>query len=304
MSPLEWSEKQHIWQVVVPSLAQSHEFLMHSIMAFAALHLAHLRPSSRKKYSSIAFQHHDNAQSLYRSALMEASSANHLALFACSILVILFSLGLQFIPGLVESDDLLDNFINILRVLNSSTNIFGDARPWKGNGQRRDLTNTRSLDTTLKTHLSDSMRTVDSSNRPFKARGNVNISAVLDDLDAFNKAITDDQDLRTIYQRTIQNLRSYYSRVPNYPSDLSQVVGWPKSLGSEYLALLHQKQPMALIILAHWCVSVHRASHRWFMSRWAGKVTALIAYSINPDWKYILRWPLQEMEIVLGASGS
>ena len=299
LSPLEWPEKQHIWQVVVPSLAQSHDFLMHSTMAFAALHLAHTRPSCRAKYSSIAFKHHDVAQSLYRSALTKATPANYVALFSCSILMILFSLGLQFIPGLAESDDPLDNFISILRVVNSSSNIFGEARPWMGNGRRHGLRNT---ETPLKTHINDNMCVLDNFNTTLRAKAKDNLGSVLDDLDAFNGTITDREELRTIYQRTIQDLRSYYRVVPRYPSDLSQVVGWLASLSSDYLAMLHQKQPMALVILAHWCVSVHRTSHRWYMSRWATKVTSLIAYAVDPAWRHVLHWPLQEMGIVLEGS--
>jgi hypothetical protein len=226
------------------------------------------------------------AQALYRSALVEMTPENGAGLLACSLLMVFFSLGLQFIPGLAEPDEPLDNFIRILCVLKASSRIFGRDRLWHVDNPLRKS------------------RTLEISERLSEAFESHHLDSSLDNLELLNKACTQSEEIRSMYERTIQNLRRYYSGFPRHPLDLSQVVWWLRSLSSEYMTMLEQKQPMALVILAHWCASVHKVPHRWYMSRWAGKVVSLIACTVGPVWKHGLHWPLQEIGNVRERQGA
>ncbi|GME23972.1 hypothetical protein GTA08_BOTSDO12049 [Neofusicoccum parvum] len=54
--------KQH-WQTTVVEIALHHGFLLHSILAFSALHLAHLHPEERSLHANRAANHLERALS-------------------------------------------------------------------------------------------------------------------------------------------------------------------------------------------------------------------------------------------------
>jgi len=266
-------------------MAQTNEFLQQSILAFSALHIAYTRPISRDTYCDISYSHHKRALHLFRAAIVKMTPLNCSGLFACSALILFFSLGLQSIKGTVEPDDSLDEFINILAVLKSSWYHFAHARSWIDNGPMGDL---RGPNPDIEL--------------PQNAKGCQDVSAALDTLDTLNQNFTEDMDTRLVFQRSIHSLRNYFDFILCHPSDMSQVLRWLQALELEFMDMLRLKGPMALVILAHWCISVYFAPHRWFMDGWVEKVIASIAATIDPVWRQGLCWPLQQVQKICEVS--
>lgn len=65
---------QQMWHVIVPKLAYQHEFLLHALLACAALHMAHLQPNRHSELTIKARIHQDHAMPLFRAAISSVES--------------------------------------------------------------------------------------------------------------------------------------------------------------------------------------------------------------------------------------
>jgi hypothetical protein len=83
-------QMQETWQVVIPEVAYSYEFLMHGILGLSALHLAYLKPERYSHYLAGAGFHMSLGLRSYRRVLLSPSRDNCYALFCFSSLIMVY----------------------------------------------------------------------------------------------------------------------------------------------------------------------------------------------------------------------
>ena len=70
---------------------------------------------------------------------------------------------------------------------------------------------------------------------------------------------------------------------------------WPINLPPKFLDLLSEKQPEAMVILAHYCVLINwgetKTEDTWFIAGWAKYMLETIRESIPDVWQEQLTWP-------------
>ncbi|KAH6679029.1 hypothetical protein B0J14DRAFT_685904 [Halenospora varia] len=111
------------------------------------------------------------------------------------------------------------------------------------------------------------------------------LSEILD----FNDASAEDDKNKAIYHNAIVQIQHSIYNGPALPRTL-----WPVFVSDDYLTLLKQQRPMALIILAHGCVLAKYAPYRWFVHNWSVHITSSIAKVIDPVLEPRMSWPLKE----------
>lgn len=83
-------EMAHIWQLKMPQIAFSHDFLMHQILAISAAHLTHLQCASQERrtaYSLCATQHQNRALQRLQAVLPHIDETNCAAIFLTASLL-------------------------------------------------------------------------------------------------------------------------------------------------------------------------------------------------------------------------
>ena len=103
------SDETHLWQVVVPELALSHEYLLNALLALSARHLSFEDPT----WDWAALDYENKALTGFQLALGSLDSSNYEAIFACSILIMVFSLAQS---HLQHSRQLSDALVDILEL--------------------------------------------------------------------------------------------------------------------------------------------------------------------------------------------
>lgn len=99
-----------IWRVEMPKVAFAHEYVMHGILGFSALHKAHLEPANAPRLQATAVDHLDRALVIYRSESASATSAeNANAKFVFTWIVALFSYAIP--PSLQPIDAMVELFL-------------------------------------------------------------------------------------------------------------------------------------------------------------------------------------------------
>lgn len=86
-------ETQRLWRDTVVLIATHYEFLMHGIMAIAALHLAHdeLIPHKKRQYLFMASKLQDEAMPAFREVVTKVNESNCHAILAFTHLLVIYS---------------------------------------------------------------------------------------------------------------------------------------------------------------------------------------------------------------------
>jgi len=84
---------QNVWRINVPRIGFSYEFVMNSMLAISALHLAYLNPEKRQFYISHAMLRHQTAIQTAVPLLEDVTDENCSALYIFSSLTCIFALA-------------------------------------------------------------------------------------------------------------------------------------------------------------------------------------------------------------------
>lgn len=292
---------QRIWQVDIPSEALSHTFLMHGVLAFAALHLLQTSPPSKHPlYSDLAMTHQHLAITTFTPMLNNITEENCSALFAFSCVVAASSFAyLRFSDHHKSATVDIKNLVDVFDLLMGCTVILRKTRPWVEEGRLAPLlrpdhfnpefnesANSLALPADIETALESLMENSKSSTQ---------FGDIPDIQDMPNS--TDHPNAHSIYASSIQQLRNGFVRVALYPSDQPLVISWPVLVGPSYLALLKKFDPMALCVLAHYAVVLHSLNDVWWMKGLAPRMVEAIAEILGAEWEPLLRWALDKTRV-------
>lgn len=270
----ELGDSSRRWDVIVPSEALSHEFLMHALLGVSALHIVRLRglSESTSRYLRLAQVHHHHAFTLFRSTITKITPENCTATLAFSSLTFIFSSGIAQISDGGQYHHQIDTYITLLKSFRGFWSLFVAVRPWIANGPMGRFPPLRML-------------RVDESMDEMANSATEAVRLLLD----LNAACTESEGDKAIYNDAILHIQGSLQRSSALPRTL-----WPIFVSDAYLVLLEQKRPMALVILAHSCVLAKYAPYRWFLHDWIICITIAIEKTIGPVWKQAMRWPLDE----------
>jgi len=98
-----------IWQDEMPKVAFEHDYVMHGLLGFTALHKAHLEPENAIRLRASAVDHLDKALVLYRSETGPTTAENASAKFIFTWLVALFAYAIP--PSLPPIDAVVELFM-------------------------------------------------------------------------------------------------------------------------------------------------------------------------------------------------
>lgn len=99
----------HAWQILIPQRAYSHEYLLHAILALAALHIAATTSNMQKAliYLDTAVQYSSLSFGPYREALSQLTPETCEAVFACSVIVMVTSMALPSLSARYRGEKLI-----------------------------------------------------------------------------------------------------------------------------------------------------------------------------------------------------
>ena len=265
-------DDQVLWQQTVTQIAREHEFVLLAVLAVTSLHIAQLNPDHRSEYALQAASYQDRAMPLFRKNVANANSDN-----CHAILVFLHFLVLYTLAAEQHDDDLLlvtredDQVVPIwLHFIRSACVMLCDVWDWVEAGPCSVLAS--------------------AWDAPF------NISK------AYNESILDklltlipptsserawDPDAIRVYKEAASELALAFACSESSPKilttwDLLRI--WPVRISAEFMTLLHQEHPCALILLAHYSMLLRRIGLSWYFGRRADGLLRTIHRKLDPYW--------------------
>ncbi|EXL72614.1 hypothetical protein FOPG_11868 [Fusarium oxysporum f. sp. conglutinans race 2 54008] len=274
-------ELRQIWQIELPKLSLSHVYLLHQVLSVSAFHLASLHPD-RPDYAICASQHQNKAIAGLRSAVACITEESCVEIFLSSSL-----LGIGAFAGLgahnagqqPRIDDLLDVFV----LIRGMSDILNRYEPL--------LKESRIGHLFVKGSQSGSTPLLDAT------------------LTQLRQIVIPDGFEDTATAICQESIASGIIWIENHigataTPDERIAMTWCLSVSSGFLDLIRQRHPVALCVLAHYCVILDRVGKsQWFMRNWGKPVLQDIRNEMEPRWSSMLQWCLAAVECERNAQG-
>ncbi|PYI29066.1 hypothetical protein BP00DRAFT_247653 [Aspergillus indologenus CBS 114.80] len=279
---VEW-----IWKSVIPRRAVHDPALMHGILALSALHLAFLHPHpQRKEYLDTAQWHHHKSISGVRN-IEALSEANASAAYALSNIIIIFTFALPLLSdsgsgGEGQPATPYDELLRIFHMSRASLRILVAVSEWV---QASDLA-----------ILATAAPVGQSSTHTRASTLPSLLDAALRDITLLNGRLGEDNSHHPseVYGPVLRQLRVAFESTSSESKDgiITALFWWIFGLSSEFLNLLGERDPFAMVILAIFCALMHRLRGQWWMDNWAEKVARDVRASLDPSLASFVPWGL------------
>jgi hypothetical protein len=271
-------EERHLIPSELVDQADTSEYLQHTMAAISALHDEStdllLPPGNGSNKSDLAaYQHHIAASSKFRQSVGAISDRNWFSVlvFAISVLIFHFDIHRRAKRGLSD-----DEFLEPIFALRGAALLGMELGPWL-----------------MKSKLLAAIRRrIAAENTPWDDLAEQAIT----NLELINEASSSLQS-RAICQDALNKLQFWLRLTSCRPRTWLHFVWWPGAIDQQYLDLLARKDPMALVILIHWCAVMKSSPKKWFMEGWAENVSRPVIPQIGPEWNDIMEWPLSRIRV-------
>ncbi|KAJ6007795.1 hypothetical protein N7540_011771 [Penicillium herquei] len=293
----DYPEIQRFFSLEFVQLALKNDYLLHCVLSLSAFHIVYQHRNekpltdrnvgdSADKYLIAAHCHYDNALKGFRCSLSHLNSDSCHALFGCAFLLFIVSLSRPSEifhqaaqPGSsVDVGLWLDLQISEWIILTKGLPSIVQHEELLATLREGPLAPIM----TLRHHMSTSDDAEPSKNH------------AIFHLHILSEAIQEkssDSRIVEICNASIQTLREVLIEV-SLSQDVALSFLWPMRVHPDYLTLLGERRPEALLVFAYHCVLLHQMSARWFTQGWPQSMLESMKYTLDDAWMPLLKWPL------------
>ncbi|KAL2782549.1 hypothetical protein BJX66DRAFT_179686 [Aspergillus keveii] len=261
-------QMQETWQVAIPEIAYSYEFLMHGLLGLSALHLAHLKPERYSHYLAGAGFHMSLGLRSYRRIILSPSSSNCSALFCFSSLIMVYIYASPSEHAESATAHGLDSILELIGLCRGTLVL----RPYLDQIRESPLE---------PLFMKDFGRDVldDSTDRASIFQ---DLAPHLSTLHALIMSDIHDPPERATFLQALGRLEASFNTIRNAdtPLECGMLYVWPLSIEEPFLSALRQRHPVALVLLAFYCAQLRAFEDYWFVgcqgAVWLGHVEAAL----------------------------
>ncbi|MCJ1332432.1 hypothetical protein MMC10_009125 [Thelotrema lepadinum] len=239
-------------------------FLQHAFLALSALLQKHDSPSRTNQDYITAYTHHIEASTVFRHAMSTTTDHNWLASLVFAMTVVVF----HFRVAATQPDK--ESVAETILVLRSGAefarSVALDFLRAQSLITRRSHTDATPLDPQMLDSIASLEQLVDGLG-------------------------WEGECLESVYGQSIQALRQWIVMARGHPEIWLDIIWWPMHICPEYIDLLAQRQPVALVIFLHWCAVMVNAPKTWFLDGWAENLARQAFSSIEAQWQPYVSWP-------------
>ncbi|RHZ66721.1 uncharacterized protein CDV56_104761 [Aspergillus thermomutatus] len=260
---------------IMPHLLQS-PYMVNELLAFSALHLSTKHPERREYYRNHAAQLQTHALAIFNETELEVNQETCVPLFFFSAILGLHTLCDVLVYRENDFEQVVDKFVHCFRLYRGVRAICGKA--WDMLHQ-----------SVLKPMLVDGQ-----SLYRFDGRLGAGCDKLLNLVRAAKLGAT----LTNIYKQAIEYLQSSTNALMaagSLAGNIHGTTGWPVLVSQEYIDLLMQRRPEALVILAHYAILLHSCRDSWMFGDGGQFLIESIRDFLGLDWAEWLEWPIKAL---------
>ncbi|KAL4936996.1 hypothetical protein BDV06DRAFT_203833 [Aspergillus oleicola] len=251
----------------------NHDFFLHMILMLSALHMALTKdPLFTESHRAFILEGCSDATTRFREEAENLSDRNCHAVQAFPFLLTIYALALGQLDREVKSEDaILDEMIGIMVLI-------------KGHHLVEDKTN--SFIALKNDHW---VQGGDFLGDEADAQFDLELTLALRHLQAWIEASGDSPTIKAINTEAV---RVFMKGLESHLHRNVRALAWPTDVESNYLDLLRQRNPTALVILAYYAVVLGQSSSQWWCANWGVRLTSVIVSILPAEYREAIAWPL------------
>lgn len=251
-----------VWQVHVAQWAIEFPSILHLMLSLSALHMGHEKPELRDQYLQQADNHFTFGVQAITAIISELNADTCQKVYISAVMICFAYFGRGPRPGeyLVFSDTGSAEWLVLMHGVKLILQSHGE-KVFSGILEPKQASDSSSVNLSQSAEMQEHIVQVQELHRLIDLR-----------------PIWDAAD-RVMYVSAIDDLTStlqevYEMRLRQRPAvGLMQIlIGWIYRLPRDFVGQLKQKDPLALVILAHWASLLKFMESVWFMKGWAEHV--------------------------------
>ncbi|CAG7943787.1 unnamed protein product [Penicillium salamii] len=263
----------------IPRLATSFVYLLDSIYALSALHLASVEADNRVPWLDAALRYQSQACSGLGKVLADITTQEYEPAFVSSIFIMLFAMGYRVISVDSKPPDPL-SLVREIRTLISGPAMLFD-KIVKG-GFTAQLEHWMHVPDT-KESLPDGTHTKN----------------IITSLDRLHTTIDMNKGPQDSTYRV--NWQQLYQAIEPWPKIGPQggPLAWPLFLSDEFLALIQNGDWIARVLFLHYGTAMRLLCHRWYVRDWGRRLVLATLEPLDdipPEWVDTISWIRQAAE--------
>lgn len=266
-----------LWQTHAVNLGFKHDFLLRGLLAVSALHQSYLYPHLKVEFDLRASTHQSIAIHSFQETLGNVNETNCHALFAFSCIIIVLSFASS---SKDKASDFQTDVLHWLYLLRGCNEVLKLYREILRNSFLKPLLDELHY---AENHTAHNIEDIDRITDLFSLCSTTNLNDDKERSQACTLAIH--ALLSTFVQASILRSRGEGTVLASFV--------WSVNLPPKFLEMLSEKQPEALVILAHYCVLIYwgEIQDTWFLVGWARYMLDTIKELTPEEWHEHLRWP-------------
>ncbi|KAJ5247132.1 hypothetical protein N7468_002115 [Penicillium chermesinum] len=267
-------------------MATASPYLLDSILALAALHLASLDPENRDYWLDAASRYQSQSCSGLSRTLPEITERHYEPAFVASVFILIFATGFPVISLDGVPEDPVSRVTEVRLLLSGTSMLFhrmneigaeGELDGWLVIGHTEVPLNDRHGNQNSPSH----------SNLVHSLR---QIEPLIINNESPNRVT-----YQASWQSTIQAIEPWPKRGPR-----GGIMAWPLSVTEQYISLLQQGDWMARILFLHYAVGMHLMSKRWYVRDWGRRLVLGILEHVDEvplTWRDTITWMKHGVDI-------
>jgi hypothetical protein len=265
-------------------MAFSHEFLMHEILAVAALHLARARPVRADIYTNASDRHHQIALKFFQS-ITDIDRQNCHPTLACASLFTVYSwasrLGSLIMVNCNTPAD--GKSVEVVRLLRGQRSLLSGVQAWLIDGPLWPMFKPwAQRDPKSEIILPEDEKRLDSLTRLWNPPSPGMSPEII-----------------SVLETSLGTLRMVFSIATsdNGVGFITAALSWSCFIPEPYIQLVQGGNPEALVLLAHYCVLLNRVDNLWWIQGQPQQLLVTIRDGLDQSWQQWIEWPLREVGI-------
>lgn len=275
-------DAHEVYAAIVPQIAFEYPFLLHILLALAALHLSRLSGPGPKaiEYALLGGRHHDTALANFQITVRDIDESNFKPVLLFAAALFPYSCASSVDPDHDVDhafDSLLSNFTLTRRVRPMVSSFY--------NAMKASV---------LEKIIPQDVRGVDwLTQEPPEETELVQLRKFVEAMQHLYPPDIVDAYGYAVHVLVLTFAAAKTSREP--PSDALLKI-WVHFVSDRYVELLSERQPGSLIIYAHYAVLLQKSSIRyWFLTGVAEQILQVAEALVPSEWSGWLDWPKEQM---------
>jgi hypothetical protein len=268
------------WTNIIPNLAFTNDALLYSMYSASALHLAKVEPQdpealdSHRRYLDLALREHSND-------VAQLNKAN-------ADIVCLTSSLLRMCAFVMLQDRPLNPYeppMQWLHMTSRAVTVFKEAWKWIGDDQN-----------SIASILVRRMPIILDDEAKY---GEHNRKGLLHLLRPSQRPESWDADIQDAYESTISYIGSIMIAITTQveqPEIFRRIIAFPMLIKRGFIYLVEQRQPRALVVLAHYFALCTMLKKVWWIGDVGPREVRGIQMVLSDEWLDLMCWPLQTIE--------